>query len=690
MTFLAPWMLFGAMAAGVPIALHLLHRGHPKARRWAAMEFLRRSLKDTSSRIKFRNLLLLLARVAACLLAALALARPTAAWLPSWSATEAVIVLDTSASMGARERSTTRMDLARREARAFLESLPAGSRARVIATSDGIDNPGETGRSPMAVAADLEALSASDRTGDIAAGIVEAVDHLRGSSLPSKALLVISDMQPSGWERGSGRINGEFDRLPSGTSIRLRRVGESGGANMQVIDASPAAGFVLSGPRQLWLLRVRNGGTEIANGVVARIGFSTNDGSFEETEAVPLGNIGPGEERVAEAGLSMGEETWKRVLVRVTAASDRLDRDDSFHRVTRVRPRFNTLVIGSPSPRDKAVNLGVYWKQAVEAINPVPGAANTRTTLMTPESANRAELDQADMVVLAGLPSDGGGAAWEALVNRLEPWVRAGGVLLASPRHSGNGKPSTWLAPAIGAGPGGASVDLASLPGTPLAAFATPPLDSLGRISLLNTCSTEPLPGGRILARFSGGAGAMSVAPLGEGAVAISGLGSTPEDGDLVLHPLFVPLAQTLVSEALSRQEFLRRSPWTALSETEADGLSFSGPGGISIPAKTDSPGRISASVAPKVSGFWKLDWPQAATATALDFSFNTDPSEGTGWVPLSSARAEEIAGRKGVMDEGTRLSRAGGTEALGWILAALLVVLVGESFLAWWSGRPA
>ena len=98
----------------------------------------------------------------------------------------------------------------------------------------------------------------------------------------------------------------------------------------------------------------------------------------------------------------------------------------------------------------------------------------------------------------------------------------------------------------------------------------------------------------------------------------------------------------------------------------------------------------ISASVAPKVSGFWKLNWPQAATATALDFSFNTDPSEGTGWVPLSSARAEEIAGRKGVMDEGTRLSRAGGSEALGWILAALLVVLVGESFLAWWSGRPA
>jgi hypothetical protein len=109
MIFLAPWMLLGSIAAGVPIALHLLHRGQPKVRTWAAMDFLRKSLKDTSRRIKFRNLLLLAARVLICLLAALALARPTAAWLPSWSATEAVVVMDVSASMAARESGTHRI-----------------------------------------------------------------------------------------------------------------------------------------------------------------------------------------------------------------------------------------------------------------------------------------------------------------------------------------------------------------------------------------------------------------------------------------------------------------------------------------------------------------------------------------------------------------------------------------------------
>lgn len=690
MTFLAPWMLAGGLAAGVPIALHLLHRGHPKARHWAAMEFLRKSLKDTSRRVKFRNLLLLIARVMACLLAALALARPTAAWLPSWSATEAVIVVDTSASMAARERGATRMELARREARAFIESLPAGSRARIIATSDGIDNPADASKPPARAAADLESIPATDRPGDIATGISEAVDHLKGSSLPAKAMLVVSDMQPSGWERGAGRIRQELERLPSGTSIRVRRVGEPGGSNLQVVDASPAAGFVVSGPRQLWLVRVRNGGTERATDVVVRIGYALEDGSLEEVEAVPLGNLGPGEERVAETGLPAPETPWKRVVARVAASSDRLERDDAFFRATRIRPRLNTIVVGSASPRDPAVNLGIYWKQAVDAINPIPGAANVATTLLTPEAANRAELDKADMIVLSGLPTDGGGSAWEALVNRLEPWVRAGGTIIAVPRSSGQSKPSTWLAPLMSAGPETGAVDLASLAGNSLAPFASPPLDALGRLAIIKPSLAESLPGGRVLARLAGGAGAISISPLGDGAVAVMGLGSSPEEGELVLHPLFVPLAQTIVAESLGRPEWTRRPPWIAKAEGEVADHGFSGPQGTVIAAKEAGTGLVAPESDPRIAGFWKLSKKQGETEISQDFVLNTDPQEGTGWTPLAAARAEDITGKAGILDESASPMRAGGPEALGWVLTALLLVLVSESLLAWWTGRPA
>jgi len=35
MHFLVPWMLFGALSAGIPVALHLLRKSKPTVVRWA-------------------------------------------------------------------------------------------------------------------------------------------------------------------------------------------------------------------------------------------------------------------------------------------------------------------------------------------------------------------------------------------------------------------------------------------------------------------------------------------------------------------------------------------------------------------------------------------------------------------------------------------------------------------------------
>ncbi len=82
MSFLTPFSLWGwaAMAAGaafVPIALHFLFRSRYRTVPWAAMKFLLQSIEQTSRRLKFQELLLLLLRVAVLLLLALALIRPT-------------------------------------------------------------------------------------------------------------------------------------------------------------------------------------------------------------------------------------------------------------------------------------------------------------------------------------------------------------------------------------------------------------------------------------------------------------------------------------------------------------------------------------------------------------------------------------------------------------------------------------
>ena len=57
MTFLAPWMLWGMLAASVPVIVHLFFRARYRPVPWAAMKFLLASVEQTSRRVKFQEIL---------------------------------------------------------------------------------------------------------------------------------------------------------------------------------------------------------------------------------------------------------------------------------------------------------------------------------------------------------------------------------------------------------------------------------------------------------------------------------------------------------------------------------------------------------------------------------------------------------------------------------------------------------
>src|SRR3954454_22072581 len=76
MTFLNPLMLFGALAVGIPLALHFFYRARYRPVPWGAMKFLRLAVEQTSRRLQFQELVLLLLRIFLMMLLAVALARP--------------------------------------------------------------------------------------------------------------------------------------------------------------------------------------------------------------------------------------------------------------------------------------------------------------------------------------------------------------------------------------------------------------------------------------------------------------------------------------------------------------------------------------------------------------------------------------------------------------------------------------
>lgn len=215
MQFLAPWMMLGMTAAAVPLVLHLLRRSKPMVVRFAAMEFLRKSVQETSKRIRFRDLILMLMRMGVLMLLAFAMARPTLSLISGSGPVDAAILVDVSRSMATVEGQSSRLEQAVKAAGALLDHLPKGSTARLFAVSDrvadlGIGQAGEFDSLREALAN----LAPTDRSGDLFPAFASAIDLLRSSPLSQRKVFLFSDMQPAGWQKQGDALRALAKNLP--------------------------------------------------------------------------------------------------------------------------------------------------------------------------------------------------------------------------------------------------------------------------------------------------------------------------------------------------------------------------------------------------------------------------------------------------------------------------------------------
>src|SRR5437868_377178 len=105
MSFLSPLFLIGAVAAAVPIVLHLLKREPEPRVKFSAVKLLKKAPVEDTEKHRLRELLLLALRVATLVLLALAFARPFFTSAEAGGrAGVTVIALDTSYSMSAPGR----------------------------------------------------------------------------------------------------------------------------------------------------------------------------------------------------------------------------------------------------------------------------------------------------------------------------------------------------------------------------------------------------------------------------------------------------------------------------------------------------------------------------------------------------------------------------------------------------------
>ena len=202
MGFLSPIFLLAGMAVAVPLILHLFHRHDAKRMVFPALQYLLRTEKEHARTIRFRQLLLLLLRIAAVLLLVGAGARP---FLRGGGGvhdpTATVLIVDNSMSSGLIRGGARVLDLLKAVALRSIERASDEDRVWLIRAGEPRSAAITGSRDDLRAA--VLATDVTDARGDLRTALERAVVLISGAGLPAAEIHLISDLQATAFE-GSG------------------------------------------------------------------------------------------------------------------------------------------------------------------------------------------------------------------------------------------------------------------------------------------------------------------------------------------------------------------------------------------------------------------------------------------------------------------------------------------------------
>jgi hypothetical protein len=416
LSFLTPMLLAGAAFVAVPIVLHLMMRRKPVPHEFPALRFLQQRAVTNRRRLRLNHLFLLLLRMAALALFAMALARPVlrgATWLADREApVAAAFVFDTAPRMLLREGNRTRLAEATARARLLFGKLPPGSSVAVLDTSGGGD---AFAPSLAAAEARLERLAAVAPERSLPAAIKAGLRLLGESDLLRRELYVFTDCSQGAWAAGGSGL----EELGPDTSVLFVDVSAGRPANFALGGLSLSSEQVAVGSPLGITVGLARTGPDTTRSVAVEI--RKPDGSYARRAIKPVEWTAAATREVdfevtgLEPGIRQG-----RVVV---DGSDELEADNVVYFTVAVGPPPR-VVVAAPAPESRT---GLFMTQAIApAALTRAGLARFQVRLVGVESLGPATFTDAEWDEARGLvlidPPPLPLRTWEAL----EAWVAAG------------------------------------------------------------------------------------------------------------------------------------------------------------------------------------------------------------------------------------------------------------------------
>ncbi len=554
MHFESPWLLAGLLGCLIPVILHLINRQRARIRPFAAVEYLLLSDKRVARRLKLRQLLVLLLRIALVAVLPIALSKPylEAEATPGSELSDpgaVVLVVDDSSSMQARhpEGPADLMQVAVERAQEAVRSagsrtafavIAAGSPARLL-------TPGLT-YDPTTVQRALERILPTARAGDLQDALREAERVLSQTAETQRRVVVLGDGAAHAW-------------------------------------SAVAEPWALNVPPHALALDVREG-RPIANRAITAV------------RVAPAPEVGPGQVRVDVTVANFGDAAVE-VPVKVdlggevTVSTLHLDpgAEDTISSIERLPPAGSALRGTASLPMDDlalddtwyftvdfggTVPVGVVngaprsvpWQDEVFFLRAALAAASggegrLHVTWLDARELSPARLEHLDVLVAANV-----GALESSTRLALESFVRAGGGLLITAGDQLSAEASkTWgdLLPLPLrrvqeiVHPADARAELSVLRLDDVD-YEHPVLREFGavdEVSLLKArtwtlalCDAARRPEAKVLASFSGGQPALVEGALGGGRTMMLTTSVDRDWSDLAIRTSFLPLVeQTLL-----------------------------------------------------------------------------------------------------------------------------------------------
>ncbi len=197
MIFLNPAVLFGLLAASIPVLIHLFNLKKLKKIEFSTLAFLKELQKNKIRKIKLKQWILLALRVLIILFIVMAFARPTLRSVhiggtTSAAKTTAVFILDDTFSMSVVDQKGSYFNQAKETIKKIISQLQEGDEVGLILISD----PGNEDKLTSDLAGFIKTLDQTDlsySSGDINSAIIKAAEIISSSKNFNKEIYLLSD-----------------------------------------------------------------------------------------------------------------------------------------------------------------------------------------------------------------------------------------------------------------------------------------------------------------------------------------------------------------------------------------------------------------------------------------------------------------------------------------------------------------